>query len=30
MSQDSLSGLATLSVEKVMIENIIKCHDKYW
>jgi len=28
MSQDCLSGLAMLSVEKVMIENIIKFHDK--
>jgi len=28
MSQDSLSGLAMLSVEKVMIENIIKFCDK--
>jgi len=28
MSQDWLSGLAMLSVEKVMIENIIKFHDK--
>jgi hypothetical protein len=28
MSKDSLSGLAMLSVEKVMIENITKCQDK--
>jgi len=28
VSQDCLSGLAILSVEKVMIENIITFHDK--
>jgi hypothetical protein len=28
LSQDCLSGLAMLSVEKVMIENGIKFHDK--
>jgi hypothetical protein len=28
MSQDCLSGLALLSVEKLMTENIIKFHDK--